>query len=90
MSQTDGLQLIEKGLIILGKANMTELLGMKYVIFYYPIITTISVSWPNPQLTNLTNRGTSGWSPVGGMCQPAYIPTGYKLGELGRGETVGV
>ncbi|CAM1505655.1 Fc.00g112920.m01.CDS01 [Cosmosporella sp. VM-42] len=52
--------LINHGLIILGKANMTELLG---------------------------NKGVSGWSAVGGMCQPAYIPTGYKIGEKPRGES---
>ena len=90
VSQADGPQLVEKGVIILGKANMTELLGMKCVMFHYAMTTTFSVSQPNLQLTNLTVRGTSGWSPMGGMCQPAYIPTGYKIGELGRGETVGV
>ncbi|KAI8685508.1 hypothetical protein NCS55_00223300 [Fusarium keratoplasticum] len=52
--------LINCGLIILGKANMTEFVGMK---------------------------GVSGWSAVGGMCEPAYIPTGYKIGEKPRGET---
>lgn len=30
----------------------------------------------------------SGWSAVGGMCEPAYIPTGYKIGDKPRGETV--
>ncbi|KAJ9137774.1 Amidase signature domain [Coniochaeta hoffmannii] len=52
--------LIEHGLIILGKANLTEFVGLK---------------------------GVSGWSAVGGMCEPAYIPTGYKIGEKPRGET---
>ncbi|KAJ4226433.1 hypothetical protein NW759_005020 [Fusarium solani] len=52
--------LINCGLIILGKANMTEFVGMK---------------------------GVSRWSAVGGMCEPAYIPTGYKIGEKPRGET---
>jgi len=36
------------------------------------------------------NRGVSGWSAVGGMCEPAYIPTGYKIGEKPRGETVSI
>ncbi|KAM6533989.1 hypothetical protein FALCPG4_006928 [Fusarium falciforme] len=53
-------QLLNCGLIILGKANMTEFVGMK---------------------------GVSGWSAVGGMCEPAYIPTGYKIGDKPRGET---
>ncbi|KAI8723213.1 Amidase domain-containing protein [Fusarium sp. LHS14.1] len=53
--------LIERGLIIIGKANMTEFMGMK---------------------------GVGGWSALGGMCQPAYNPTGYKIGEKPRGETV--
>lgn len=52
--------LLESGLIILGKTNMTELIGQK---------------------------GRAGWSAVGGMCQPAYIPSGFKLGEKRRGET---
>ncbi|KPM45951.1 hypothetical protein AK830_g653 [Neonectria ditissima] len=54
------LKLIERGLIILGKANLTEFVGLK---------------------------GVSGWSAVGGMCEPAYIPAGYKIGEKPRGET---
>ncbi|WAO85009.1 Hypothetical protein NCS54_00224200 [Fusarium falciforme] len=47
-------QLINCGLIILGKANMTK---REWVV-----------------------RGR-------GMCEPAYIPTGYKIGEKPRGET---
>jgi amidase len=53
-------RLLESGLIILGKANMTEFLGKK---------------------------GLAGWSALGGMCQPAYIPDGYRIGEKRRGET---
>ncbi|KAM4063679.1 amidase [Hirsutella rhossiliensis] len=53
-------KLIDCGLIILGKSNMTEFVGLK---------------------------GASGWSAVGGMCEPAYIPTGYKIGDKPRGET---
>lgn len=34
------------------------------------------------------NRGVNGWSAVGGMCESAYIPTGYKIGEKPHGETV--
>ncbi|KAH6995912.1 amidase signature domain-containing protein [Ilyonectria sp. MPI-CAGE-AT-0026] len=52
--------LVHRGLIILGKANLTEFVGLK---------------------------GVSGWSAIGGMCEPAYIPTGYETGEKSRGET---
>ncbi|KAI1326312.1 amidase signature domain-containing protein [Xylariaceae sp. FL0255] len=31
--------------------------------------------------------GRTKWSAVCGMCQPAYIPTGYKLGDNPRGES---
>ncbi|RMJ11706.1 hypothetical protein CDV36_008675 [Fusarium kuroshium] len=51
--------LINRGLIIIGKTNMTE----------------------------LCMKGVSGWSPLGWMCQPAYIPKGYRVGEGPRGET---
>jgi amidase len=34
-------------------------------------------------------RGVSGWSAVGGMCEPAYIPAGYQIGEKPRGKSVG-
>ena len=39
MTLADGLQLIEKGIIILGKANMTELSGMKYVTLKHVLPT---------------------------------------------------
>ncbi|KAJ4326972.1 hypothetical protein N0V84_002585 [Fusarium piperis] len=57
---TRGIKLAERGLIIMGKTNITEFKGMK---------------------------GVPGYSMYGGMCQPAYIPSGYKLGEKPRGET---
>lgn len=40
-------------------------------------------------LNSTLRRGRAGWSAVGGMCQPAYIPTGYKLADKRKGETVG-
>nr|UMZ45363.1 hypothetical protein [Paramyrothecium roridum] len=33
------------------------------------------------------SRGLAGWSAVGGMCQPAYVPTGYRLGDKRKGES---
>ncbi|KAJ5379413.1 hypothetical protein N7509_012532 [Penicillium cosmopolitanum] len=56
-------QLVEAGLIIMGKANLSE--------------------FANARGTNMP----SGWSAVGGQCQPAYVPTGVNPQDSTEGHS---
>ncbi|KAF2441737.1 amidase signature enzyme [Karstenula rhodostoma CBS 690.94] len=70
--------LIDQGLIILGKANLT-------VSFMPPVLVELALNPSTQEFCGL--KGVGGWSAVGGLCQSPYMAGGFIPGSKRRDES---